>query len=76
MDSACVQGALTYETEIWAMKAENLHGWRGEYDGEVKCRRKIESDIRFFTVFWVCECGWGGVTWQTEMVMASGKQEW
>ena len=36
---ACVQSALTYGTETWAMKVGNLHSLElnRAYDGEVEC---------------------------------------
>ena len=65
--SACVQIVLTYETETWAVEAEDLHSLVGrEYDGEVDVWSVIEGEMRFCTVFWVFRVWlrwWGMTDW-------------
>ena len=41
---ACVQSVLTYGTETWAMKAENLHSLESRaYDGEMDVWNVVEG---------------------------------
>ena len=64
-DRACVRSVLTYETETWAKKAENLHS--------------LEKVERIMVNVWSVlknrkqsEVLYSGEAWQIEMVWASG----
>ena len=68
---ACVQSLLTYGTETWAMKAENLHSLERAERVLVRwicvvCLWRIGSEKRSCTVFWVFKAWqkwWGMVDW-------------
>ena len=62
---------LTYGTETWAMKAENLHSLERMERMMVRVIEMIESAVWICTVQYT-ECGGCGEAWQIEVVWASG----